>query len=163
NTQIGCELGRLETFRRQGIEVVEAADPPPDQGGPEVEQAREFFVVSGRACGAYRDEAWAAQTPPRERAAKVRQASGGKVDALPVVDSKTRLDDLKDTITGLAAQIVKPHCTWLIHTEAKATGDRVLELIDLMVESGLEYRVKRVTPRDGREVPAREAVDMAVA
>lgn len=50
NTQVDCELGRLDRFRAQGTSVAEVYDDD-----------KEFFVIENRVCNSCRDSNWAAK------------------------------------------------------------------------------------------------------
>jgi hypothetical protein len=150
-TQTGCSLGRLDKFREQGTEVVEAVDG----------LGNEFFVVNGRLCLAHRDRSseWAKQVPGANRAAAVRAELTQRVDVVVPVSDDVDVGRLPATIESLRALALKPSSVHVINNGAKA-GDVVRVL--RAAAGGLDWQVSDIRERkqDDSKVDVWRAIDI---
>jgi hypothetical protein len=152
-TQTGCELGRLDKFREQGTDVVEAYN------GQD-----EFFVVNGRACTAFRSikSDWYHNVPPDNQAAAVRAELTVRVDVLvPVMYDGPNLERLTDTLVSLKRQKVKPSSVVVLNN---ADGVKTSSLIVFLRKAaeGLNWTVTEVKERkpDGSRQNVDRVVDL---
>lgn len=95
NTQTGCQLGRIEAFRQvEPSTIIECQDGE-----------KEFFVVNGRGCGAYRplNSPWA--DIPGDYAERVRREIELQIAVVAIVDT---LDGIDQFINSLLDQTPRP-------------------------------------------------------
>lgn len=98
-TQIDCKLYRLDQFKKQRGEVLEAYD-----------HDKEFFIVNNRKCFAYRDKVWKESL---DTDAEIIDAVAKELcitcDILVYVDRDTKLEDFKNTIRSISESTLKPN------------------------------------------------------
>jgi hypothetical protein len=152
-TQTGCELGRLDKFREQGTEVLEAYN------GQD-----EFYVVNGRACPAFRSvmSDWYRKVLIANQAAAVRAELTVRVDVLiPVMYDGANLGRLTDTLESLKRQKVKPSSVILLNN---ADGVKTSQLVARLRKEaeGLNWTVTEIKERkpDGGRQNVDRVVDL---
>lgn len=152
-SQTGCKLGRLDKYREQGADIVEAVDETGD----------EFFVVNGRKCLAHRDKAWADRVPEANRAAAVRAELTVRADVVVPVGSADEVDRLPATLDSLRALELKPATVTVVNNSDVGMGRLVSTLA--RAGAGLDWQVTDIKERaaDGGRVDLDRAVDIASA
>jgi hypothetical protein len=152
-TQTGCELKRLDKYREQGTEVLEAVDETGD----------EFFIVNGRKCLAHRDKSWADRVPEGNRAATVRAELTTRTDVVVPLGSAEDLDRLPATLDSLRALELKPATVTVVNNSDLGMGKAVSALAK--TGGGLNWQVTDIKERaaDGGRVDLDRAVDIAAA
>jgi hypothetical protein len=85
NTQTGCFFNRIEKYKKQGVNVVEAED----------ENQVQFYVIEERLCLACRDKSWATNYPNhslKELADLTRTQISMRTEALIFVDDLEKFE-----------------------------------------------------------------------
>ena len=105
NTQVYCQLNRIEKFRNQGIVVDEAYD----------EDNREFYVIKS-VCLANRTNKWASRQNTN-LIDKVYNEMQIKVDCIIYIDSRHNIYDIESTYNSVLLSKLKPlNITFLVNT-----------------------------------------------
>jgi hypothetical protein len=120
--QTGCDLGRLERFAASGATVVEARD-----------DEREFSVIDGRACLAWRPADWGENLTPQARRETVRREMTIRLEYLIWVET-TSSDALRRTVASLKDQQPAHHRVTFCLLQGAAHPRKVFHLLE---QSGL--------------------------
>lgn len=163
-TQTGCSLGRLEKYREQGTETVQAYD-----------EEAEFEIVNGRRCPAYRDVRgeWAKKTHPDNRAAAVRKELTIRTDVVVVLSESDNEGDpsganpplllkLGATVQSLQKLALSPSSVHVLNNQSAV---RVSQIIQFLrgAATGLNWSVTDIVERTaaGGRVPTERAIDLS--
>lgn len=154
-TQVGCLFGgRLDRFRRQNPDcVVEAKDGE-----------REFFLLNGRRCTAFRPHGWRKEDERDDAAyARARRELTVRVDFLVLVDGDFTEKDFKKTLDSVRRQDPPARSLVAVHN---AVPSRLPLLNSLLTRhaAGLDWFLTSVCERneDGSPVDRLRAVDIGV-
>lgn len=152
-TQYGCALGRLDKYRAQGAEVVEAYD-----------DEKEFFIVNGRSCPAFRDakSEWAAKVHPENRAAAVRGELTARTDVLIPLLSGRDVERMAASLDSVRALALKPSSVVVLNNQSDVRVGAVVAQLTRVAE-GLNWKVVDVAERDadGNRPGLGRCVDLA--
>ena len=94
NTQVGCELNKIERFKEAGAQIEEAED-----------DSEEFYIID-RFCSTYRDSNWGKNFSNARRQILIETSIPINMIILHRKDDS--LEDLTVTLKDVAAQINKP-------------------------------------------------------
>lgn len=148
SSQTGCAFDRLEKFRKQGIEVVDAYDDD-----------KEFFVVQ-TACRAHRHKKspWAMRHSGRERAAVCRSELNLDVEVVLVMGDDHTPEQAEATVKSLLAQTMLPSkATVVVNRDGLKPNDiRVFLPGDWIAKFIMERNA------DGSRIHAGRCIDHAV-
>lgn len=154
-SQTGCKLGRLDKYRQQGTEVLDAGD----------ENGDEFYIVNGRACAAYRDwgRGWGAGVPQENWPATVRAELTALADVVIPLEDAGDLDKLPATLDSLRALELAPATVTVVNNAGIGMG-RVIAAMN-KAGTGLNWQVTdvRERARDGSRVDVARLVDIVQA
>lgn len=148
DTQYGCAFDRVEKFRRQGIEVIEAFD-----------KQKEFFVIK-TVCRAHRDKKspWAMKNPGSDRKEICRKELTMDFDVVIVMDDRHEVADVEKTIESLKAQTLLPmHVTVVLHRDGVQTND-----IRKLLPGDWVVKVVMERTEDGQRVGAGRCIDLSL-
>lgn len=99
NTQVGCELGRTSKFKKLGA-LIEAKD-----------NNKEFFIVNGRICNAYRDKDWVEHIVKNHSMSAIKKKLKSEIDVtvdlVIMIEKDYKVADLEHTLDSLK-NIKKP-------------------------------------------------------
>lgn len=87
-TQTGCALGRLEKFKENGANIVEATD-----------NNKNFYLIEGRLCSALRPKDWADHT--NDPVGSVLRELELDIEVFVYTDGKTTEKQLMDTLISI--------------------------------------------------------------
>jgi hypothetical protein len=98
DTQTSCRFGRIEKYRKQGVEVKECYD-----------ETKEFFVIE-TACLLHRarKSPWAMRFPGRDRVAQARKEVQVLLDVVVVMEEGHAFEQVRTTVESLLAQEMLP-------------------------------------------------------
>ena len=96
NTQIGCDLNKLDRFRESGINVKEAYD-----------DSEEFFLIE-RLCQFYRDDNWAENFSEEGLHDQVNKEVVVSCGFIIIHEEGKPLDDVRTTFKGIQSQKIPP-------------------------------------------------------
>lgn len=150
NTQVGCELGRTRKFMDQGF-LLEARD-----------DEKEFFLVNGRNCRAYRNKIWGENVTKPERPKRVREEMAVRVDALVIIPSGLNFAALERTIRSLKSQTLRPNQVVFVSNQDAVPREQLI--VFLRQNCGdLNWKLTHIFLRkeDGSFMSKEEAVDIA--
>jgi len=141
-SQTGCELGRIEKFKKLDC-IIEAFD-----------EDKEFYIVNGRFCLACRDREWGEKIPPNRWKDVVKRQM--QIQYQVIIFLTHNLDDLKTTLDSLSSQTIQPkHITIIQRAKNKLRPGKITQLIDgYYIEWRLQHLEHKV--RDG------DAVDLVL-
>jgi hypothetical protein len=156
DTQTGCQLGRLEKFRGRGLEVVEACD-----------EEKEFFIVNGRTCNAFRDRAsqWAQKVFADNRPDAVRREIAVRADVVvhagDFPTEQELLDALAATLLSLEGQTLRPASVIVMSNQDTAKIPLLHAWLAVNAD-GLNWRLTNVLERlpDESRLPPVVTVDL---
>lgn len=144
NTQTGCKLGRTEIFRKQG-HLVEAYD-----------NDKEFDIINGRKCIAFRSEEWAKDKKNIEEL--VKKEIELKLSVVIILEDET-IDSVEKTISALRNQQVKPLEVVFIDKQKKLPmSDLNSHLYDII---GNDF-TWRISVSLNKGIFKTEAIDLAI-
>lgn len=95
-TQTGCAAGRLDNFRRKGVEILEVFDA----------EGFEFFVVNKHRCNYHRT--WPKDADLTDSVAKVKQEAALAFEVVIPVALSDSLDEAVETVRSFERQSHKP-------------------------------------------------------
>lgn len=147
-TQTGCSLGRICAFHDEDEEsVVEARD-----------DEREFYVISGRKCRAFRKEDWAkGREDPK---ADVRREIAAQVAlVVPIHPDGVTRTGLRRTAKSVVAQSTPFSCAFFVNNLAWPVASLNEELYGVLGNT-ITWRIIQV---HGEARPDGECIDMAVS
>jgi len=102
NTQIGCDLNKLDRFRESGINVKEAYD-----------DSEEFFLIE-RLCQFYRDDNWAENFSEEGLHDQVNKEVVVSCGFIIIHEEGKPLDDVRTTFKGIQSQKIPPRYVTLV-------------------------------------------------
>ena len=146
NTQTGCELGRLEKFRKKEIDVVEAHDG----------EAEFYGLLTW--CNAYRREPWSIANKDEDLVALVKSETAPNVNFIILVN-KT-MDGLENTIDSILKQKQISACRILVAHMGKEEDVPYVDLIEKckdLIGDSVGFKVQNQIP----SLSQREAIDEA--
>lgn len=100
-TQIGCDRGAIEQYKKIGSSVHECYD-----------EEREFFVIFQRICPYYRTQKWKNRFSADEIESRIELEN--RLHFHVVIFANENIDDLQKTIDSIAGQELKPVKTTII-------------------------------------------------
>ena len=143
--QTGCKLGRIEKFRKKGVNVIEAYN-----------EEDEFYGIEAW-CNAHRTEEWELAHKGEDLLAVARQEAAPNVNFIILV--KDSMDNIEKTINSILNQKSKAARIVVVHSGSEDNVDYI-ELIhkcnDLLGDN-ISYKVQNVMPGMTQE----EVVDEA--
>ena len=96
DSQIGCELGKIELYREKGTTIIEAFD----------DEDKEFFVVKAW-CSTYREELWKTAHSDKDLIEQIDQETYPKINYCIVIDSLDK-DNFQKTLESIKRQKYSP-------------------------------------------------------
>lgn len=153
-TQVGCHIGRLDKYRAQGAEIVQAYD-----------DEAEFEIVDGRSCPAFRHHLseWAKKVHPDNRADAVRQEMTIRTDVLVILISAGDVDHMQRTFDSLKKLALKPSSVVVLNNGSGVKMGKLVATLN-KVAGGLNWNVVDVVEKraDGSPVDLSRCIDIAV-
>ena len=145
-TQTGCELGRLDIFRANGVNIIEAYD-----------EEKQFYVIEGRRCMYSRTNQWSIdhQDDPIEDllASEVEMP----YQAIVIVNDKVK--DLIRTLKSLWNQDIKPQHVTIIRPFYHIKNLKFDAVRGLMEKSKVPWRMETIVDPEWSH---RDMVDLVV-
>lgn len=130
-TQTGCSIGKIDSFKKAGIEVVEAYD-----------EEKEFFVIKGHKCMFGRTKAWGDENEKDTWAEKIEKEIEMPYQAIVIATNDSK--KLTKTINSLLAQKIKPRHITIIRPVAKIKKNKIEDIRPLLNKSGIQWRVETI-------------------
>ena len=132
-TQTGCKLGRIDMYRKAGVNVIEAYD-----------EEKEFFVIDGHRCMYARTAAWAEKNVNNKASWEnlLEKEVQFKYQALVIVDDN--INHLLKTLDSLWDQKVKPQHVTVIRPYKHIKDIKMEWIRPQMEKSGVRWRVETI-------------------
>jgi len=146
-TQTACALGNLDKLEKQGADIIEVYD----------ETNKEFYVVKGRVCVAWRGSDWREKHKDRTDLEKiVARETMIRMDANIYMDKDTTLADVETTILSLKDNLIKPAQITLLNNFSKIDRPTMARIC---THSGFKWRVENIQEGD---VDKLRCIDIAI-
>ena len=148
-TQSGCKLNRLEAFKEQGTEILEAYDT----------DNKEFYVVNGRVCNTFRDKnsKWAGKYEGKEEEVVKEEIKLKMTVMVNIVNG-----DIEKTAESIKAQTIKPEMVLFINNQDQLRPGQIHAKLWTSLGNAVTWRVTRILERNDGEKPRKErALDIA--
>lgn len=146
NTQYGCYLNRIEKFRNNGAEIIEAVD----------EDGKEFFTINKRKCHVYRNKQW----KKVQKKFDLKKLSNIALDENKLTCDvviyynfkNNTIEELTKTIKSVANQKLLPHQIYIINHNFNVEKKQILSDIWNILKQNLfskcKYYVNIITNED---------------
>ena len=141
NTQVGCDVGRLEKLRGMGMDIVEAED-----------HEKEFYVIP-MMCTGYRPEAWAEAHRGADLVEKMTEESTPRIGFMILLeepkDKEKIFADIAATVKSIHDDLKYSPAYIVIISNLLQKDLSYLDLIeaaqDIFLDYDVDYKVMRVT------------------
>lgn len=139
NTQTGCKLNRIESFKNIGAEIVEAMD-----------SEKEFYVIKERVCNTCRNEEWGENHDKKDWLPIVMSQIMLQCEAYIYVAPHHTQEDIGYTITSWLKQYIKPtRITVVLHNKSKLSRVEVVNSVKKQCSGKVDWQVENISPVDG--------------
>lgn len=163
-TQIGCKLGRLDNFHKQGGDeaVVEAYDTDTiEQNDETITIDTNFFIINGRICNAYRSvhSQWADEHGD-DAVSTVKEELKLKLSVLVLLEDGVTEEDIARTGESLRRQCLPPVEVHFVNYQEGIKPGRLNALLWKALGSELTWRITGIAEKD---IPRGRVLDLAAA
>lgn len=152
DTQIDCKLYRLDQFKKNHAEVLEAYD-----------KDKEFFIVNNRKCAAYRDKLWKESLDTDvEIVDIIIKELEITCDILIYADKDTQLEDFKNTIQSISESTLKPNFVNIVNNYIDIEEiilNRYYMILQKYLKGICKYKLTNILEED---IPYERAVDICL-
>lgn len=152
DTQTGCRAGRLDKYRQNGSDIIEAFD-----------NEKEFFVINKKLCNLNRDRnsEWAQKHVGRELD-QARSEVCLKVIIIVMLDAGLILDELEKTAASLVHQTVPPFSVIFFNHQKAVSVAKIHDVLWKTVGNKITWRMaqNKTKKADGTFPNIKEAVGL---
>ena len=146
-TQTGCKIGKLDSYKAAGTEIIEAYD---DFG-------KEFFVINNRVCIGKRTKEWGKEYSPDEWEEIVKKQSKIRYQILVILDEKHSLEELNKTLKSIENQDNIPTIVTVVNSSYAIKTETMIE--NMNAYDKLNWRVQAIVMSDQT---LRQKIDLVI-
>lgn len=139
-TQIECLTNRLEIFKQNGVEIIEAYD-----------DSLEFYVINGKKCLCYRTKEWLEKKDIHsaiEGVTIVDQENQIKYISVIILEQNTTIQDIKNIVSSQMNQAITPKGFMIIRETYNKYDLNVKEISDYFTTIHLPWRMQNFIDQD---------------
>tara|TARA_R100001377_G_C3193977_1_gene111752 strand:- start:2180 stop:3007 length:828 start_codon:yes stop_codon:yes gene_type:complete len=131
-TQVGCELGKIDTLIAQGVNIIEAEDL----------EENEFYVLE-HGCRTYREEIWKTANKGKDLKEVLEKEIYPRMTFIVLV--RDDLDGIETTISSILNQErFQPKRILIVNTKGKGYIDLIEKSKSLLEDGEISYKVQNI-------------------
>ena len=141
-TQTDCKLGRIEKFKKKGIDIIEAEDL----------EENEFYVVEAW-CNYYREKKWQEDVENHvdDLQAQVKREAVFPVGFIVLFDKTHTLDQLEYTVSSINNMEGEASYVVVANSSKLDDVDVITKVQELFEDSEIDYKITRIMDEEYEE------------